>query len=55
MNKRIFRNNYFEINLNTAIIVGIVYEDESIYLAMGFIFIEIKLYGFNRKKKPQSF
>lgn len=55
MDKQIFRNKYVEVNLNKAIILGIAYEDKSIYLAIGFIFIEIKLYNFNRKNKPQSF
>ena len=54
--KRLFRNNYVEVSLAKAIVLGVVYENEVLTILIGCVAIEIKVWMFNpKKKKPQTF
>ena len=54
---KLFRNNYFEINLYPMIMVGVHYErkENEFDVFLIFVHIHFKFYMFNRKKKPSTF
>lgn len=55
MEKRIFRNNYFDISFVTGLLFGAGYADnEEIAVFIGPILINIKTYAFNRKQKKRK-
>ena len=53
--KRLFRNNYVELSLAKALVVGVGKGDDTYALFLGCLIIEIKPWAFNRKPRPTSF
>lgn len=55
--KQLFRNNFIEVSLVKALVVGIAKADDNYALLLGFIIIEFKPYGIFRKAKnsPNTF
>ena len=52
--KQLFRNNFIEVSLVKALVVGVAKADDNYALLLGFIIIEFKPYGIFRKAKTTS-
>ena len=53
--KTLLRNNYIELSLVKAIVVGVGKADDTYALFLGCLVLEIKPWMFKRKPKPQTF
>lgn len=55
--KRLIRNNYLELSLVKAVLVGIGYHDKELTVVVGPLVLEIKLWMFlpARKTKPSKY
>ncbi len=53
--KTLFRNNYVELFVVKALVVGVGKTDDTYALFLGCLVFEIKPWAFKRKPKPQTF
>ena len=53
--KTLIRNNYIELSLVKALVVGVGKSDDAYALFLGCLVLEIKPWAFKRKSKPQTF
>ena len=52
--KLLFRNNYIEVSLIKGLLVGAGKADDTYAIFLGCLVLEIKPWGFKRKRKSKS-